>query len=521
MNVNLTDISSIPKLVKDYLLKNSEVNEFYSLFPTKENILKQAKIKCENYKNRSVLHHELMLQNNQNLSKKQDFNLSQLNKNKTVTITTGHQLNLFTGSIFFHYKIIQTIKLCDELNQEQKEFYFVPIFWMASEDHDFEEINHFYFQSKKYLWNGKNDIPVGRKNITDLKPVLEQFINDIQFLPNANFLTELIQNAYFESETLAQATQKLIQTLYKDLGLIVINADSKNLKKLMTPYFKEELLNQTSFEKIAQTNQKLEKNYKIQVNPREINLFYFTENERIRILFENEMYKIGSLKFTQSEIIQELENFPEKFSPNALLRPFYQEVILPNVAYIGGNAEIAYWLELKSYFESQQVIFPILIPRNSITFLNQKQKETLTKLNLDFFELLNNKEKALKTHILNHSTITINFEKYELQVQKMYAEMILESEKTDSSLKNLLMAQQKRQFNAFEKTKKRILKAEKRRQNEKIIQLEKLYQSIFPRNNWQERTINFSEFYLENPNLLDLIYENIDSIEAKFSLIEL
>lgn len=506
---NLEDCSTTPKLIRDYLKQKDTLKSLFHLFPTKENLIQQAKIKTENYAFRSELISHLINQFKKfKLSEKQSLNLKKLSERKTVTITTGHQLMLLMGSVFFQYKTFHIIKLCDELNQEQEEFYFVPMFWLASEDHDFDEINHFYFQNKKYNWNENySTFPVGRISIDSLKDTLNNFINDIKYLPNNNEIIKSIEESYFSSSTLSEATQKLIHFWFASYGLLWIDADNTKLKNLMNPYFKAEFEENCSFNKINETTEKLKPEYKIQVNPRENNLFYLNKNERIRI---------GVKQTNWLDLFPQTED--NQFSPNALLRPFYQEVILPNVAYIGGNAEIAYWLELKNYFDFWNIPFPVLIPRNSFTFYTDKQKSKLEKLQLDFFDVLNDKQNSLNQLILNKSTININFDELENQAEKVYQKMILESQKTDITLKNLLLAQKTRQLKAFETTKKRILKAEKRRQKELIEQFNSLYSSLFPFENLQERTVNFAEFYIQNPNFLNIIYDHIHTTKPKFIL---
>lgn len=504
---DLESCSTTPNLIKDYLNQKDTLKSLYRLFPSKENLLEQAKIKTENYTYRNELVFYLNKQfKNFKLSKKQVLNLKKLSGRKTITITTGHQLMLLTGSVFFHYKILHIIKLCDELNQEQDEFYFVPMFWLASEDHDFEEINHFYFQNKKYSWDENfSTFPVGRIPIDSLKTTLNEFTKDIYYLPNAKKIIESIEFSYFSSATLSEATQKLIYFWYASYGLLWVDADDVELKNLMNPYFLAEFEENCSYNKITETVEKLKNDYKIQVNPRENNLFYLNKNERVRV---------GEKQLNNNDLFPQTST--NQLSPNALLRPFYQEVILPNVAYIGGNAEISYWLELKNYFDYWNVPFPILIPRNSFTFYSGKQKLKLEKLQLNFFDLLNNKQNALNQLIINKSTISIDFYKLENQVKMIYENMILESEKTDKTLKNLLLAQQKRQLNAFETTKRRILKAEKRQQNDLVEQFNSLYSSLFPFGTLQERTINFSEFYIQNPDFFKLVYKNLNTLKPKF-----
>jgi bacillithiol biosynthesis cysteine-adding enzyme BshC len=244
---------------------------------------------------------------------------------------------------------------------------------MATEDHDFEEINYFNFKNKKIKWNRESSGPVGRLSTEGLDLVFEQFSNEIELGENATYLKNLFENSYLKHSNLADATRFLANELFKNEGLVILDGDSVELKKLFIPYIKKELLEQSSFTNVSKTNLLL-KDYFVQVNPREINLFYIEDNLRERIIFEDGIYKINNtvLHFTESEILTEIENHPEKFSPNVITRPLYEEVILPNLCYIGGGGEIAYWLELKSNFEENNVTFPILL-LTKLCFINNSK----------------------------------------------------------------------------------------------------------------------------------------------------
>src|SRR5690606_36473727 len=166
-------------------------------------------------------------------------------------------------------------KCCEEMNQIHPAYNFIPVFWMATEDHDFEEINHFYHKNQKFTWEKEVSGAVGKLQISGIKELFKSFFNQLPETQNAETLQELIQDSYLNSKTLTEATQKLVQALFGKYGLLMVDGDDKELKELMIPIFREELLNQTAFQKVSETNQTLVENgYSIQVNPREINLFY-------------------------------------------------------------------------------------------------------------------------------------------------------------------------------------------------------------------------------------------------------
>jgi len=487
------------KLIVDYLDEKPEIQSLYNRFPSLENFAYQIDEKVKNYslENRTTLVEALKNQYaNFNISEATKNNIELLKSEKTFTITTGHQLNLFTGPVYFLYKIASTINLCKQLSAKYSQYNFVPVYWMATEDHDFEEINHFNLKDKKIKWERESFGPVGRLSTEGLDEVFEEFSEIIGIGETATYLKEVFKKSYLEHSNLANATRFLANELFSDEGLVIIDGDNRNLKTIFTPYIKDELIHQNSFTAVSNTIQLLN-DYTIQVNPREINLFYIENTLRERIILENNTYKVNNtdLEFTETEILEILQNSPEKFSPNVILRPLYQEVILPNLAYIGGGGEIAYWLELKSNFESQKVTFPILMLRNSLVVVTQKQLEKMDKLHLtwsDIFlpqtELINQKTKEL-------SVFSIDFSAQKETIKLQFSELMKIAEQTDKSFLGAVKAQEKKQIKGLENLEKRLLKAEKRVHSDKIYRSIEIQNQLFEKGSLQERKSNFSEFY--------------------------
>ena len=488
------------KLIVDYLDEKAELKSLYNRFPKIGNFKNQIEEKSKNFDgDRQILVSELEKQySNFEISDVTSSNIQLLKNTNTFTVTTGHQLNLFTGPLYFLYKIISTINLCKELKANYSEYDFVPIYWMATEDHDFEEINYFYFKDKKMQWKEESSGPVGRLSTKGLEELFSQFSYEIGLGKNADYLKLLFQKSYLENSNLADATRFLANELFKKEGLVILDGDSVELKKLFIPYIKEELLHHTSYKKVLETNAVL-KSYKIQVNPREINLFYIEDNLRERIVFENNRYKINTteIDFSENEILNELENHPEKFSPNVILRPLYQEIILPNLCYIGGGGEIAYWLELKSNFESNNVTFPMLLVRNSVVLTSQKQVEKIDKLNLTWSNLFANQQELFNSKTKEFSSYTINFSSQKEHLKKQFESLYKIAETTDASFLGAVKAQETKQIKGLENLEKRLLKAEKRVHSDKLERILLLQNELFSNQNLQERKANFSEFYLE------------------------
>ena len=296
-----------------------------------------------------------------------------------------------------------------------------------------------------------------------------------------------------------------------------------DLKKLFIPYIKNELLHQTAFAEVNQTIPLLKK-YSVQVNPREINLFYIEDHLRDRIVFENGKYNVLNTKltFSEDEIVNEVENHPEKFSPNVLLRPLYQEVILPNLCYIGGGGELAYWLELKSYFENQNVTFPILLLRNSVLLATEKQAAKADKLQLNWRDLFLNQQALFtqKTKLL--SEFMIDFSTQKEVLKKQFEDLNKIAEATDKSFIGAVKAQEAKQIKGLENLEKRLLKAEKRVHQEQLNRIMALQNELFPNQSLQERKVNFAEFYEEyGEELIEKLLKELKPLEQEFKVVVL
>lgn len=514
------------KIIIDYLERKNSLNALYNRFPKLENFSAQIQEKKNNFpiKNRAILVDSLKKQyQNIETSETTSNNIKLLKEENTFTITTGHQLNLFTGPLYFLYKIISTINLCEQLKKEYPNQNFVPIYWMATEDHDFEEINHFWFKGKKITWQKESFGPVGRLSTEGLREVFEQFSSELGLGENATYLKDLFEKGYLEHSNLADATRFIANELFKEKGLIILDGDDKNLKQMFIPYAKEELVNQTSSEEVLKTNELLTE-YKIQVNPREINLFYIEDNLRERIVFEDKIYKVLNTNYTfsESEILAELENHPEKFSPNVILRPLYQEVILPNLCYIGGGGELAYWLELKSNFEVNHVTFPMLLLRNSVLIATQKQTKKADKLELTWADLFNNQLDLITNKTKQLSNFEIDFTSQKDHLKKQFESLYTVAAKTDKSFIGAVKAQEVKQIKGLENLEKRLLKAEKRVLAEKLERITSLQDELFPKQTLQERKANFSEYYLEfGQKLIYKLFEELMPLEQEFNVIVL
>jgi bacillithiol biosynthesis cysteine-adding enzyme BshC len=526
--ISYKDTNYFSKLICDYLDEASQLRDFYHRFPRIENFEAQISEKQQSYTslNRQVLVDVLKAQyKNVNTSALTKSNMQLLLKENTFTITTGHQLNLFTGPLYFLYKIVSTINLTAQLKKAYPNYHFVPVYWMATEDHDFDEINYFNFKGKKLRWNRPSTGAVGRLSTEGLDAVFEVFSAELPVGINAEELKKLFKRAYLEQQNLSDATRFLANELFGAYGLIILDADDAALKKIFAPFVSKELMEQTSENQIIETNKRLEDlGYGTQVNPRDINLFYLTDELRERITLVNDKYHIVNTKisFTKDEILGELNNHPECFSPNVVLRPLYQEVILPNLCYIGGGGELAYWFQLKSNFDVNKVPFPMLLLRNSALIKSEKISEKLEKLHISNKDLFLGKESLINKKVRQISNIDIDFSPQKQHLQEQFKALYELAEQTDPSFTGAVKAQEVKQLKGLNHLEKRLLKAQKRKLKDHVERMTEHYNELFPNSNLQERATNFSEFYMEHGEDLVLqLFNSLEPLDLNFSVIEL
>lgn len=519
-------------LICDLLDNHPDLKSFYGHRPSIENFKFQMEAKSSHFSE----HHRAVLSN----VLLEDYNkmevhegpsvahIKLLSQKNTFTITTGHQLNLLTGPLYFLYKIISVINLCKKLKENYPKANFVPVFWMASEDHDFEEISYFNHKGRKYKWNRTSEGAVGQMNTNGLDAVFAHYFSQLGSNKSAKELRSWIENAYTSSANLSEATRNFVHNLFGEQGLVIVDGDNAKLKALFSPNIKRELTTQSTFKHVNATTAALQSEYNAsyapQVNPRKINLFYLSPGSRERIDVKGEHYFLVDQKQKRSkkEMLTELDKYPERFSPNALLRPLYQEVILPNLCYIGGGGELAYWLQLKSVFSDHNVPFPIILLRNSAVLVPQKEQKKIVNLNVDPVDLFLNKNSLInkKVRLISNIDMDLSGFKSQLEVQFKHLEELVKH--TDASFAGAVEAQKKKQFKGIVQLEKRLLRAQKRKLSDHVKRLAALHNQLFPSGSLQERNLNFSEFYVEyGEQLIPQIQQALDPLRQEFTWIVL
>ncbi|HEV7382344.1 MAG TPA: bacillithiol biosynthesis cysteine-adding enzyme BshC, partial [Dyadobacter sp.] len=372
--VDLRKTGQFPALLLDYLDQKPATRDLYSVYPAIENASQaiESKSGFDAEKRRTLV--DVLEKQYKGQPNKPDF--STLLDANTFTVTTGHQLNIFTGPLYIIYKIVTTIKLARELKQAYPNHNFVPVYWMATEDHDFAEIASFHLFGETFKWEGEHQGAVGRLNPKELESILK-------VLPTKPLL---FAKAYLENDTLTDAVRCYMHELFGSEGLICLDADHADLKRHFLPVIAEELTQSVAEKLVTETTSKLaDLGYHTPLNARQINLFYLRDNLRERIVREEDLFKVlnTDITFSEEAILKEAEEHPEYFSPNVVLRPLYEEIILPNLAYIGGPSELPYWMQLKGVFDHYQTPFPMLIPRNFGMYINTSISNKLEKLGVN------------------------------------------------------------------------------------------------------------------------------------------
>jgi len=425
-------------------------------------------------------------------------NVSLLLHETTFTVTTGHQLCLLGGPQYFIHKIVSTIKLSQQLKEAYPESDFVPVFWLASEDHDFEEINNVSFFGKHLKTETNYSGPVGRLDANIFSSIIQELNEILGDSQNDNDLRSLFTDAYSVG-SLSDATRTWVHGLFEKFGLVIVDGDDVELKRSISSVIKDELLKRESFKAIQKTSQQLnEFGYNAQVTPREVNLFYIEKDIRERIVFDKNTYSVlnTNLTFSEAEILALLESNPEKFSPNAVMRPVYEEVILPNLAYVGGPGEIAYWMQLKGNFERLEVDFPLLVVRDSFLIPNSKQLYPFLDMGFELEDVFRGEHELLKEFLKRNSDKELHFEKEEAILKELNQALLEKIEGVDNSLSGMVNAELNKVNKLFEKLESKLIKAQKRKEEVSVNKIVKFRDSILPNDVLVERFESFIPTYL-------------------------
>jgi bacillithiol biosynthesis cysteine-adding enzyme BshC len=512
-------------MILDYLQGSEELKPFYT-HPVSAEGIKAAIVKRQSYPTDRKLLVDTLQKHyaRQSCTNQQKLNIKLLNNNNCFTVTTAHQPNIFTGHLYFIYKILHAIKLCEKLKATMPENDFVPVYYMGSEDADLEELGHIYINGVKHEWKTNQTGAVGRMKVDKaLVQMLDAVAGEITVHPFGKEIIEQMKACYAEGTTIEQATFKLVNELFGEYGLIVLLPDDADYKRAFIPVVKKELEEQFSHPVVEATAVKFPKQYKVQAGGRELNMFYLKDDRRDRIEKSADGFKVvdTEISFTQAEILNELETYPERFSPNVILRPVFQEMILPNIAFIGGGGEIAYWLELKNVFAAVQVPYPVLVLRNSFLLVEKSYLLKVNSLGFNITDLFKTENDLLNVLVKRDSEVQLNLEKEKQEIRAFYAGLRKTAGAVDTTLQPHTEALEKQALRKIEALEKKMLRAEKKKFEAQQRQLHKLRSQLFPHNNLQERIENFMPFYAKwGKDFIKTIYNSSLGLEQEFVVLE-
>jgi len=522
--IALQDLGILNPLITDYINLDKKTAQLYSYAPEINNVEQVLQAK-KNFKNRTILHTAFTNQfKGFNISDVAQKNLSSITDENTFTVCTAHQLCLFTGPSYFVYKIMSAIKLCNILKEKHPTKNFVPVYWMGSEDHDFDEINHAIVYGKKITWKNEDAGAVGmhslngmQEAITELSEILGNQEKAQKFI---NELTEVFTN----KENYGKAFQEWIMHLFADYGLLVLDQNDKDLKQTYKASMQAELLNNTAEKALAKNEAYLTEHYHVQASSRPINLFYLADNLRERIEKEGNQYKVlnTDITFSETEILEELEQYPEKFSPNVILRPTYQETVLPNVAFVGGPGEVAYWLQLKDVFKALNVEQPLILLRDMAVVMQKNHLSKLKDWSFTITDLFTNYDQLAKEIVENESKNELQLAEEKESIEKLFSQIKDKAVVIDKNLERSVDSELQKVINSFNNLESKLIRAEKKNFEQKLSQLENIQSKLLPNNTLQERYDNFIPVYLRNSeDYYAKLLENFNAFETELKVFEI
>lgn len=438
----------------------------------------------------------------------------------TFTVTTAHQPCLFTGPLYFVYKIASTINLARQLQARYPEQQFVPVFVIGSEDHDFEEINHAYVFGRHIRWQAEAGGPVGRLPTHTLKPALDALCDLLGNSPEARRWYALVAQAYMHYPRYGQATQALVHRLFGKYGLVVLQMDEPRLKAAFRHIIRKEVLEQASQPVVTATQQQLKaEGFEPQAFVRPINFFYMTDTRRERIEPEADGFRlVQSGRFlAKAEMEAEIEAHPERFSPNVVMRPIYQEFVLPNLAYVGGGGEIAYWIERKAQFELFDIPFPMLVRRNSALWIDRGSARRMDKLGLSVSDLFEETEALIKRWLARHTDEAFSLETEKQQLERLFVQVAAKAHLVDPTMEKKVLAEGARQLKALQQIETRLIRAEKQKHEQAVGHIRKLREKLFPAGKLQERHDNFLTFAIRlGEAFFETLLAHLDPMDRRF-----
>ena len=540
MFINFSDIPKNQNLFLDYMYEFENVQEYYKHnFRDKENYTSLFKSISESRKDKQIDISSILKNQYSSLQKVSDKthgNIESINNSKTIAIVTGQQLGILGGPLYTIYKIITAIRLANQFTERYDDFKFVPVFWLEGDDHDFNEVRSVnLFDNENQVLNiaykeeiNDDDAKQSIGNI-NFDEALNDFLNKYESsLRDTDFKNELVvklKECYQVGKSFKQSFKELLFWLFDEYGLILFDPQDPEVKSLLKPIFKKEINDfNIHTQKLIQVSAKLEEDYHAQVKVKPVNLFYHTDDGRYSIEPVEEIFKLRRKRkqFTKDEILAEIENSPQLFSPNVLLRPICQDYLLPTGFYIAGPSEIAYFAQITPLYDFYKIVTPIIYPRSSVTLLEKNIAAALDKYDLTmtdiFLGLDELKEKVIAG--LSENNIEKTFEESLHEIDLTFDKLKENLFAIDKTLVDASLRYRERVVSSINELKSKAVKAQETKHETTVRQLTRMSNLLYPFGNLQEREINFTYFYNKyGKSLINKIYEDISVNEFEHQVI--
>jgi bacillithiol biosynthesis cysteine-adding enzyme BshC len=504
----------LPRLVDDYFYDFGKVQEFYNGdFRDSASYERQVERVQQRRIPRDALAAVLSAQNRSYGCGPETLGqIEKIVRDETCAVVTGQQVGLFSGPLYTIYKALTAVKLVERLNRDGLGS-FVPVFWLASEDHDLAEIDHIVLLDKENrlqdircpMPSGESRIPASKMTlppeISDCLRRLEGLTRDSEF--KKDILGDLGE-AYRPGRSWTEAFGRWMTRLFKSRGLIFIDPGHPRLKELGSDVFYREIAEKSAATPaaLAASRKLRQAGYGDQIHLHEgiLNIF-FAERERRAIQATDGAFEMKDPGETLSkeELLALAREKPSLFSPNVLLRPIYQDALLPTVAYVGGPAEIAYFAQMKGVYERFGLPMPVVYPRQSVTIVEKKVDHILKKYGLKVPDFWRDAEGIV--HDLSKDEIPDSLAKA-LSLALSHTDQDFESlareiATFDPTLEKSAALAKGRLNQQWKFLEKKIAQAATKRNEIAARQLRAAADNLYPNRNFQERVFNIVSYLIK------------------------
>lgn len=519
--ISIAETASFSALVNDYINRNNAVDPFRAFSPDDAGLNAAIARRAQFPVDRETLVRCIRKQyEGLETGEAVKRNIELLLEPDTFTVCTAHQPNLMGGYLYFIYKIMHAVKLAQHLKRQHPENNFVPVFYIGSEDNDFEELSVFRYSGKQYRWSSSQKGAVGRMDTKELKPLLDELFKHLGPPGSSTIaLKELLLKAYGEQKTIADATRVLVHLLMGQYGIVVVDPDDAELKKSFRTIAWKELTEPVAYRLVSETSQQLSERYQAQAFVRPINFFYLKDQIRERIEQQDNHWEVvhTDFRFNARQLEEELDQYPERFSPNVILRGLFQETILPNVAFIGGGSEVAYWLQLRSLFEHYHVFYPALILRQSVMWMPEEAEKLMSKLGLELRDVFVKTAQLQTQYTAAHQEAALDISETDRALEQAMQAMKEQALAIDPALMRSADAVITKMNYQVDVLKRKMLRAAKRKDADQMNRISRLRALLFPGEHLQERHDAFLQYYIDaGEDFFELLLEGTQPYGDRF-----